>query len=453
MRMIYAAWVAAWVIGQFVCVAQAAEFPIRPVQASREEVLGSLGGYGAIARLQTRKPSAVKHEPDAVSAHPLYGSLIISGRQTDWVFRLDQSKSDSKGYDLLILDINRNGDLRDDPQAKAEDLTRQPFGTYEQVYFGPIDAGQKQGPWQPTLYAMALIYPREAIASAGNSSAFVGQLLLASGNYLETIVEAEGIRRRIAFRDANCNLRLGDKPVIHLFDAADGSGVRMDGGDVLLCDLDGSGKFDISEIAGESQPFTDLLYLGANPYTIRLAEDLTAVFLEPYNGATGELLVPTNSRVAQATFARKTAPEQYGLLVVDFSAGKAKVPVGDYRLIQCVVAGEAKDGAKIMTGSAFAASKTSLNVAERQSATVPMGAPISLRPEVEKHGSSSGLLRALLGGGQTVSISAKIVGAGGETYSTFMKFAKGKADQLDPPKFKVRTLDGKELASGQLEYG
>ena len=60
------------------------------------------------------KPAKLKKEPKAVSRHPLYGECRETTTGPAWLFRLDESKGEGKGYDQLIVDMNQNGDLTDD---------------------------------------------------------------------------------------------------------------------------------------------------------------------------------------------------------------------------------------------------------------------------------------------------------------------------------------------------
>jgi hypothetical protein len=51
-------------------------------------------------------------------------------------------------------------------------------------------------------------------------------------------------------------------------------------------------------------------------------------------------------------------------------------------------------------------------------------------------------------------IQASVLGAGGEMYSSFfLKEDKGKLRQPPKPTFTVVTTDGKEVASGNMEFG
>jgi hypothetical protein len=45
---------------------------------------------------------------------------LEGGGKLGVAFRLDEPQGKGKGYDRLILDLNRNGDLTDDPVWKAE---------------------------------------------------------------------------------------------------------------------------------------------------------------------------------------------------------------------------------------------------------------------------------------------------------------------------------------------
>jgi hypothetical protein len=49
---------------------------------------------------------------------PFYGQLN-EGKPNAFVFRIEQSK-EGKGYDRLLIDLNQNGDLTDDPVIEGQ---------------------------------------------------------------------------------------------------------------------------------------------------------------------------------------------------------------------------------------------------------------------------------------------------------------------------------------------
>lgn len=98
----------------------ATEFPLTLKLMTAQEARSCPGNAGGYARLEVKKPDSAKAEPKAASGHPLYGQLW-AGRKP-MLFRVDESQGEGKGYDRLVLDLNRNGDLTDGPVSPPSDV-------------------------------------------------------------------------------------------------------------------------------------------------------------------------------------------------------------------------------------------------------------------------------------------------------------------------------------------
>ena len=168
--------------------------------------------------LSLTKPAGLKKEPKAVSAHALYGQCRESRDAAAFLFRLDESKGDGKGYDRLIVDMNQNGDLTDDPVIEREVLSKERKETPpDQVLWGPIPApaGQKVAGARPVYFAQTYIFNGELLRrdlGTRNVNIPIGQLRLKAGWYLDTTVELNGVKQKMGVYDANSDLRLGEGP-------------------------------------------------------------------------------------------------------------------------------------------------------------------------------------------------------------------------------------------------
>ena len=116
------------------------EFPLEFKRLSRSEAQACPGGYGMSGPIQKSLRSQVKSEPKPASAYALYG--MVSARDGGrMVFRLDESKGDRRGYDQLIVDWNRNGDLKDDQVLnKNDEKNDRPSSNNDRAIFGPVEA-------------------------------------------------------------------------------------------------------------------------------------------------------------------------------------------------------------------------------------------------------------------------------------------------------------------------
>src|ERR1035441_1694694 len=143
------------------------------------------GGYGLTAQLHLAKPAKLIKEPKAVSRHPLYGECGEAPTAPGFLFRLDESKGDGKGYDQLIADMNQDGDLTDDAVAPLVVLTidrKLPPQAMGPKLFGPIQApaGKMVAGGRPVYFAQTYINNLSPMLTSGQvtEGAYIGQLQL-----------------------------------------------------------------------------------------------------------------------------------------------------------------------------------------------------------------------------------------------------------------------------------
>jgi hypothetical protein len=444
----------------------AKDFPLEFKTLTAEEAMSLPGGGSGAGSLQLEKPGAITKAPKAVSKYPLYGQL--SGANRLW-FRIDESKGNGKGYDTLILDLNQNGDLTDDPVALRVDKPAPVISsTSERSVFGPIAVpeGKKIGAWQPVYYARMNLYNLADRIKSGSRANSPGQLSLRSGWCAETTVEMDGVTRKVGIVDGNCSFRLGDTSKPYTYTNQDEVSWYFSGGDSFLVDNDGSGKFRSSIDNTESAPFGPLLYLGAKPYSAVLAADSKTLALEPFKGPLAELaLQPHGEQVSEIEVAWENAPGQWQELQLGVANGKASVPPGNYRLLSCSLLVKTADGETlILSGYKRSPEKTTAAAA---GAATPFkcGSPLEFKVTSERDTRSSGANMAesvaRMGKGLAEPeqspqqlIRAYALGAGGETYGNFMvKNSQGKMHKPPNPVFVIATTDGKEVASGNMEFG
>jgi hypothetical protein len=438
----------------------AKEFPLEFKTLPSKEALSFPGGYGAYAQLQKAKPDGLRKEPKAVSRHPVYGALDRRGAGSGPVFRIEESKGDMKGYDQLILDLNQNGDLTDDPVLKAVDEPGQkppPGGGYERALFGPIHVkvSSLSADWQPIYYAELFIYNRLLPMWARESGMFTGQLRLRAGWYLEATIEVDGAKHKIGLADSDGNLRLGESPKAETYRSGNVESWHFDAGDSFLRDLNQNGKFDNDRFGSEAESFGPILYFGAAPYQVTLGANCKSVEVQPYPEPLAELsLQPQGEQVTRVSLAWERPDGKWQLVNPAVVQGKAKAPPGSYRLYGCFLRGKAKDGSERQASAYQRARKTPLKVAAGQTTDLRCGGPLEIQvttrrdlPGSSPPGESSGDTSISL-----LRINAMVVGAGGETYTSY---GGGKDGQGEPPKPVYTILDakGKQIASGNLEFG
>jgi hypothetical protein len=446
-------------------LASAKDCPLEFKTLSAQEVKGYRWSYGAVQMIVAVRPAELKKEPSSVSAHPLYGEFKWTADRTSMLFRLDESKEDGRGYDRLILDLNQNGDLTDDAAiSPAADTSHwSSFEDQELTLFGPVEApaSKRIDGWKPIYYAIldlrtnAILNLRNRRVCSGQD--YLGNLRLRAGWYLETTVERDGTRQKMAVIDNDANMRLGDVCKPHI--SSDGRWfLGAAEGDRLLLEKGDSGT------NYHSQCFAQILYFDAVPYKITLAADCKSLQIEPWPEPLAEVsLQPHGEQVRSLGLGWESSNGQWQFVPIGIASGKIKVPPGNYGLWSIGLSAKLPKAGEITAGGANPNSKNVFTVAVGKTNTLRCGAPLAIkvgtgREQAER--TSVGFWAALqrwlaelfsTEAGE-LQIRAEVVGAGGETYSSFALIGERGQRQPAKPTFTI-TSAGKQVARGNLEFG
>jgi hypothetical protein len=458
---------------------QAEEYILRAKNLDWEEALALPGVYGSSAAILLNQESGttIKKLPKAVSKHPLTSEFYLTRPDATkpnapatvtariGVF-FDESKGTGQGYDRMVADLNRNGDLTDDPVF--EKLSHQPKSLpkeYEYAAFGPMEmpSAMTIGPWRPRVFTELYLYNRSALTNKPSNKAeaqfvYVGSARMRPANCLVTAAELEGTRYVLGFLDANCNFRIGEQSGLRKYErtGADPYYYLDRSGDVMLVDRDGSGSIEGRAFIPEAEPLSSVVYLGGKPYSVKLADDVSKVELTPYTGALGK--VTFQKTTTQLTLAREIGSNKWELVSPDLKGGTAKVPAGNYRVARYQAAAEA-NGEWVCVESTDMAAKTRV-VSADSTLALEFGPPFKLNLTAENRqvdsretAGLSGALSRMLGKREETAtelrLGVTLTGAGGERYSSYLTSAK---DQLPPPTFEIADA-GKTVANGKFEYG
>lgn len=452
-----------------VVTASSEDFPLTFRTIPAKDVMAFPGGYGVSAQLRLVTPPRLREEPKAVSRHPLYGECRETSTGAGFVFRLDETKGDGKGYDEIIVDMNQNGDLTDDAAAPLVVLPsdrKMPSQVMRQGLFGPIEApaGKLIGGGRPIYFAQTYINDFSSALRSGQSTqtVYIGQLLLKAGWYLDTTVELKGLKQKVGLFDGDCNLRLGDvsKPQTYR-NPGEEENWYFGPGDFLLTDVDGSKAFENDIFNSESCPYGPVLYFGATPYKVALTPDCRYLRVEPWTDPLAEVaLQPHGDQVCSVTLAWERTNNLWQLIHAGVADGKIKVPPGNYRLSTCVLLGKGAPRDQVMASAHQRVPKKPFNFAAAKANTLRCGAPLEMKVKAEKRlpeswELSSGDLRnpALASDSEFIlSINANVQGVDGEIYAEYAKGEKFK-DEPPQPTFTILDGSGKKVADGKLEFG
>ncbi len=430
-----------------------------------DEAMSFGGGYGMTAQLTLTRPAGIKREAKAISANPIYGQFSTSLISGGLLFRLDESKGTKKGYDSLVLDWNQNGDLTDDkaaPLSQTKSKQRLPEN-YQNARFGPIAVPETHriGEWRPTYYADNTLYARDLDSVRRDRMSYIGYLRLKAGWCLETTAEFEGRKHKVAIYDANTNFKLGNGPASRVFNATNW---YFTGGDNVLVDANDSGDYDTGMYGNEVCVLSPVVYHGAKPFSFSLAKDCKTLRVEPYSGALAEVrLQPKGEQVRVVYLGWERGRDQWEQLKVWSAGGKILVPEGSYRLYACEIKTEGA-GDKLAQAKGFKRlAEPAVAFRTGRNNTLSCGAPLDVRVTAANNQST-----AMVAAGKSLTsrissalstaerqpvlrINAVVVGRGGEIYSSY-----GMGLENDPPpkpSFTVLAANGKEIASGNLEFG
>jgi len=453
--------------GMTVVTASTAEFPLRVQELSLSEAMSLAGGYGAYGSLSAVKPAQVKKLPATQSKYPLFSALAREGGgrrmvEDGMVFMLDESGGTGKGYDRLVVDLNGNGDLTDDPVwERIEDGSGEFSRHYERQRFGPVPMPESAqvGAWRPRVYVEVLIYNREMLGHGqGEMLQFIGQMRVRPGNLLVAEVEVNGMKQRLGVVDGNANFRIGDSPEVAEFRRSPGGRQiwNLRPNDYLLRDLDGSGSFRDAAGLPIAEPLSSLAYFAGKPFNVELGPKLEWIRFEPYAGATGTL--DAGDDVSWLLLGRQQSGGAWEAIAPSLEGGKAVVPAGTYRVSNVAV--ESRDDRRFrLTG--YDVPLQAIEVTSGQTVKTGMGSPIRLEVTANRRtarpGESMGVMgaiRSMFGGRRggedfILEIGVSVLGKAGEVYTGFSAADEAR---LAPPRFEIFT-EGKAVGSGDFEYG
>ena len=438
------------------------DFPLTFRTIPAKDVMSFSGGSGTYGQVGLAKPAKLRKEPKAMSRHPLYGVCRDMPTGPAFLFRLDESKGDGKGYDRLIVDMNQNGDLSDDSVAQRAVLpSDRRVVSPAQMLFGPIQAPADKAVagGRPVYFAQVYIFNQELLTSGQpDQDITAGQLMLKAGWYLDATVEINGLKQKVGVYDSDSNLHLGDVSRSQTYTNRAEISWYFRPGDTLLVDTDGSGSFENDALQSKACPFGPILYLGGKAYKVALAPDCKSLRVEPWTEALAEVaLKPQGDQVRNVTLGWEQPSGQWQLIRPAVTDGKVMLPPGNYRLYACNLVGKGATRDQVMVSGMQRVPQTPVSIVAGKANSFDCGAPLDIKVTAAKVGARTQLMlgqgtaNARDDGESMLRISANVIGAGGEIYSTFQK---GSDFRSRPPKPSFTIVQaGKTVANGNLEFG
>ena len=383
--------------------------------------------YGAPATFTGQSPSSLKDEPKPTS--PLYGAFEIGPSRLQ--FRFDRSEGQRGSIDRLIVDLNRNDDLTNDPVLKPTTPRDSP-----QVIFEPFEWKGQNG------------LPQKFQTVFSDQSAN-----LQTQTVFTVSVSTGGEPVELVFIDSNCDGMISAiKPV------------KWQPG-TMICWGQGDLVGPAMKPPAMDRPASigSLISIHGELFSIKMNNTGSAVMLDPFEGPVGELMVNPGSGLRRITFGRRTVGNQWEPFRGQTNeAGVIALPAGEY--VPAEFSTTLGTGAEeIRLDGFFETPKGIIEVKPSGTVALNIGAPFLISAEVAPKSvyeiKANTSMTSMFASAQTesakghvkeVEISAKMTGAGGETYGAPIS-SNGRT--LEAPEFKVTDASGKVLESGKLEYG
>ncbi len=371
-----------------------------------------------------RRPEWVTAEPDYTSAQPMYLTVALGpAGQCPVAMALDSSVGPDGERDLLYVDRDRNGDLREETPVQAR--------TYRSDLLFPatpvlINWGSHRVVYHLSVSQYSGLRNRYYVRS---SCHHVGTLSL------------NGTDHRIALVDNTGNGRCDDAATLPYK------------GDRLLVDLNGDGEWKGSQ---EYQSVGRFNLIGGQFYSVRPEPDGASVTVTEADTAYGWIrfsnpvasiwLCSDNGlfRFEAAKEKVEAEKEEVEAEKEEVEAEKEKidrvrVPVGSYRISGVTLAErEDVDGNAWRLGAGTKEEKmVPCVVREGETSIMPLGPPLRID------------VTATRGSGNQINLGAKVIGQAGEEYGTFRRNDK----EAPKPSLKIIDRDGKVLGEPTLDYG
>ncbi|MCP4644632.1 MAG: hypothetical protein GY851_29585 [bacterium] len=286
-------------------------FPLKPVRTTDPAIDLRMSG----SSVNPRPHVPLRNEPEYRSLSPQYGrfSLRIPDREYDWA--IDESKGSGTGYNRIRIDTDGDHDLGDEVWAVAEEVRdgrailplvglKAGSGVDEYVYYVAPELNEEYG------------IPR--IRSAYHMQ---GTVAFGEREYL------------VALFDDNLTSTYNDPFVV------ESETPPIVGGDVLVIDLDGDGKFAKRDpMTREAFPFGTYLLVDGDVFKMQAPSSGRELRVRPYEGTLGRVHVQSTREFVLDLL----SPE--GGLRLTSDSRDVRVPAGTYVVYCAGLEGKTADG-------------------------------------------------------------------------------------------------------------
>ena len=394
----------------------AEQFPLQTRELTVAE-MEMLQGSGTSVGVNEAPPAGLKAQPTYASNKPYYALLVLGSRSptgavSTRIAAFDRSQPKAQTYDLLYVDRDGDQDLAEEKPVRAARFQGRI------TYFPPVtltvslEGKTRQVGVRVRTYNFG---PGGAPDVASFDAA----------SCLEGTVSLSGRPYKVALVDGDLSGVFGDA-------------VSSRGGDRLLIDVNGNGRYDQrgsypTPAAQENRPLSECWQVGSNWWQGTVVGDGNALRVEPAQVEYGEL----RCQGPQIT-ALQLISKRYGVFTPGFKGGSAKLPVGEHAVESVRLTAKDEQGRQWQL-----------------SASGPMGGEGSIRISADRPAELDfsrplvGSVRAQKQGQGQVDFALEVATAAGQSVRSLFVGREGPPE----PTFSITDASGKEVASGKFEYG
>lgn len=404
----------AWGLGLVVLgatPAEAEEFPLQSRELTAAE-MQMLEGRGT--GVNERPPAGLKAQPTYASKKPYYAFLSLGSRSptgavSTRIAAFDRSKPKAQTHDLLYIDRDGDQDLAEEKPVRAARFQDRI------TYFPPV-ALTVEGKTRE-------LRVRVRTYNFGPGGAPV-IAFFDPASCLEGTVRLSGKAHKLALVDGDLSGVFGDA-------------VSSRGGDRLLIDVNGNGRYDQRAAfpipaAQENRPLSECWQVGSNWWEGTVVGDGDALRVEAVQVEYGDL------RCQGPLTALQLISKRYGVFTPSLKGGSAKLPLGEHAVESVQLAAKDEQGRQWqLTASGPMGGEGSIRITADQPAELDFSKPLV------------GSVRAQNQGRDQVYLGLQVATAAGQSVRSL---AVGRQRPPEPT-FTITDASGKEVASGKFAYG
>lgn len=393
--------------------------------------------------LKTTKPAGQWQLPDTVGKYPLY-ALIKMGDQ-DRVVMLDRKNADDKFYTRLRIDLNGNGDLKDDPEVTTISSDASPNARLmaQNIQF-TAKVGGKELPYAAMLSAYCFDSDQLANAdlSSGDTRQYMYCVMQSACTYAGGF-DLDGKHYEVRLADGLLNGRFDDT----LQKSTDKGAQAASGRQPLVTQADRlyiTGEGSITNHDG--QPLGKYLVIGDKLFSVKIDQAAGMMDLEPAQGD-GSVQIPASlKRIALLGDGAE------GSVSLFEPAAKVSLPAGQWRVASYQAERKDAQGDLWRLTANGDSGVAPCTVAKGGAAELKAGEPFMPMVDIQTTGAGYSMQAQM----RFVVLDcnkAQMSGLSHEGNNTKLALSKQNPSLPREPAWQAVTAEGEKVASGSFSYG